>query len=266
MKYIKYVIGVLMVCGIAFLIYKYLEKDRKVAEMEQAKKKVTKQIQKEATEIKRQVDKDGIESVLFDITGNKAALDQLVSNEGTKGIIDTTAMALDIRTKQLKEILVINSTLAASNLQLRKQLDSSRRVFYTYNGNGLKLKFTPPDATDTNSVATADFSADVKIKATQYWKRSWFLGSKKSILSVTSDNPMFKINGAEFVEFEQQQPTFGFRVQASSNYNPQTGSIGFGPAARFDVGRVSFQGNYTWYPESQRWRPSINANYDLVRF
>jgi hypothetical protein len=266
MKYIKWIIGALVVFAIAFLAFKCLEKDRKLTEYEQADKKVSKQIQKEATEIKRQVDKKGIESVLFDITGHKATLDQLVSNDATKGIIDTTAMALDIRTKQLKEIQVINSTLAANNIILRKQLDSSRRVFYTYNGNGLKLKFTPADVLDSNSVATADFSANVQIKATQYWKRSWFLGAKKSILAVTSDNPMFKINGADYVEFEQKQPSFGFRVQASTNYNPQTGSVGFGPAARFDVGRVSFQGNYTWYPESQRWRPSINANYDLVRF
>jgi hypothetical protein len=266
MKYIKYVIGFLAICAFAYLVYGYITSKRKVAEMEQAKKKVTKQIQKEATEIKRKVDKDGIESVLFDITGNKAALDHLVSNEGTKGIIDTTAMALDIRTKQLKEILVVNSTLAANNLQLRKQLDSSRRIFYTYNGNGLKLKFTPPDATDTNSVATADFSADVKIKATQYWKRSWFLGSKKSILAVTSDNPMFKINGADYVEFEQKQPAFGLRFQANSSYNFDTGEIGYGPAARVDLGRFSVQGRLTKYVNSQGWGKSVNASYDLIRF
>jgi hypothetical protein len=266
MKYIKWIIGVLVVLAIAFLVFKCLEKERKLTEYEQADKKVSKQIQKEAIEIKRQVDKKGIESVLFDITGHKATLDQLVSNDATKGI-DTTAMALDIRTNQLKQILVIKATLEANNLQLKKQLDSSRRLFYTYNGNGLKLRFTPPDILDSNSKATADFTANVGIKATQYWKRSWFLGAKKSILAVTTDMPkMFKINGADYIEFEQKQPSFGFRVQASTNYNPQTGSVGFGPAARFDVGRVSFQGNYTWYPESQRWRPSINANYDLVRF
>lgn len=266
MRYLRYTLVFLAIAAVAFLIYKYIHNARKVAEMEQADKSISKQIQKEATEIKRQVDKKGIESVLFDITGNKGALDQLVSNEGTKGIIDTTAMALDIRTKQLKEIMVIKASLEAKNLQLIRKLDSSRRVFYTYKGNGLNLRFTPPDITDSNSVATADFTANVGIKATQYFKRKWFLGAKKSILAVTSNNPMFKINGADYIEFEQKQPTFGFRVQASSNYNPQTGSIGFGPAARFDIGKVSFQGNYTWYPESQRWRPSINANYDLIRF
>ena len=266
MKNIKYYILAAAIAIFAFLVYKYITNERKVAEMEQADKKVTKQIQKEATEIKRQVDKKGIESVLFDITGNKGTVDQLVSNEGTKGIIDTTAMALDIRTKQLKEILIVKSTLEANNLKLRRQLDSTKRVFYTYNGNGLNLRFTPPNPLDSNSVATADFTANVNIKATQYWKRNWFLGAKKSILSITSDNPMFKINGSDYVEFEQKQPTFGLRLQGSTNYNPQTGAFGFGPAARLDVGRFSLQGNYTWYPISQRWRPSINVNYDLIRF
>jgi hypothetical protein len=267
MKNIKYyLIGFCGLLLIGFLVYKFIDNTQKLADKEQKEKSVTKQIQKEATEIKRQVDKKGIETVLFEVTGNKGGYDQLVSNDGTKGIIDTTSMALDIRTKQLKEIMVIKSTLEANNIKLRKQLDSTRHIFYTYSGNGLDIKFTPPNPLDTNSIATADFTANIDVKASQYWKRSWFLGAKKSYLSVTSNNPFYKINGADFVEIEQKQPAFGFRVQASTNYNPQTGAFGIGPAARFDAGRFSFQGNYTWYPESQRWRPSINANYDLVRF
>ncbi|AMR34123.1 hypothetical protein A0256_23075 [Mucilaginibacter sp. PAMC 26640] len=267
MKNIKYyAIGVCALILLSYFGYKFVENTQKLADKEQTEKSVKKAIQKEATEIKRQVDKKGIESVLFDITGNKGTIDQLMSNEGTKGIIDTTAMALDLRTKQLKEVLVIKSTLEANNLQLRRQLDSSKRVFYTYNGNGLKLKFTPPNALDSNSVATADFTANVNIKATQYWKRSWILGAKKSILSVTSDNPMFKINGADYVEFEQKQPTFGLRLQGNSSYNFETGEAGFGPAARLDIGRFSIQGRLTKYVNTPGWSKSINASYDLVRF
>jgi hypothetical protein len=268
MKNLKfYLIIAALAIGLTYIAVKWYGDHREVAQLKKAKTEQVKAIETEAKEISRKVDEKGIETVLFDITANKATAAQVKASEATKGIIDTTAMALDIRTKQLQQILEIKGTLESENLRLKRQLDASNRPYYTYSGNDLKLKFTPPfNELDTNDQGTADFSANVRIKAAQYWKRNWFLGSKKSILAITSDNKMFKINGADFVEFEQQQPVFGLRLQAGANYNPQTGSIGFGPAARIDVGRISFQGNYTWYPESDRWRPSINANYDLVRF
>ncbi len=268
MKNIKlYVVIGLLAIGCAILAVKVIHQQATLTDKDKQAAKVTKAIVTEAKEIARKVDEKGIEQVLYDVTGNKATIDQVQSNQATKGIIDTTAMALDIRTKQLKEILVVKGVLEAENLKLRRQLDANNRPFYTYQGQGLNLKFTPPyNDLDTADQGTADFNANVSIKATQYWKRNWFLGSKKSILAVSSNSPLYKINGADFVEFEQQQPMFGLRIQAGANYNPQTGSIGFGPAARIDIGRLSLQGNYTYYPESERWRPSINANYDLVRF
>ncbi len=269
MKNWKFYLAIIALAALAtWLAVKYFQLDGEVKDLKSQKEKQVKAIIKKAKEIDRKVNENGIEQVLFDVTGNKASPAQVKANEGINGLIDTTAMALDITTKQLKQILVINSTLEAENLKLKRKLDAQNRPYYTYSGNGLNLKFTPPyNVLDTNDQGTADFNANVKIKADQYWKRDWFLGRKKSILAVTSDMPkFFKINGADFVEFEQKQPFFGLRIQAGANYNPQTGSIGFGPAARIDAGRFSFQGNYTWYPESERWRPSINANYDIIRF
>jgi uncharacterized protein YcfL len=267
MKNIKfYIIILLLVIGCTWAIIKLYQAEDVVKQYQTEKEKQVKAVVTEAKELSRKVDEKGIEQVLFDVTDNKATQAQLKDKASTKGIIDTTAMALDIRTKQLQTMTAVNGTLAAENLKLKRQLDANQRPFYTYSGQGLSLKFTPPNDLDTASQGTADFSADVRITATQYWKRNWFLGSKKSILAVSSNSQLFKINGADFVEFEQNQPVFGLRIQAGANYNPQTGSIGFGPGARFDAGRFSFQGNYTWYPESERWRPSVNVNYDLLRF
>lgn len=265
-KFYLVIIALVLLC--TWLVVKNISANSEVSALKNQKQQQFKAIQTEAKEISRKVDEKGIEQVLFDVTGNTATKAQVKASEGIKGIIDTTAMALDIRTKQLKEILVVKGTLEAENLKLRRQLDANQRPYYTYSGQGLDLKFTPPiNDLDTTDQGTADFKANVGIKATQYWRRNWFLGAKKSILAVSSlDSKLFKINGADFVEFEQDQPVFGLRIQVGANYNPQTGSLGFGPGARFDFGRLSFQGNYTWYPESDRWRPSINANYDLLRF
>jgi len=265
MKNIKhYLFYFVLIAGCVFLIVKCNDYRNQISQAKKADASVKAKILTEAKEIARKVDEKGIATVLYDITGHKVTPEQASSTEAIKGIIDTTALALDIQTKQLKQILVIKSALEAENLQLKKQLNSQNRPYYTYSGNGLDLKFTPPN--DLDSIARADFKANLTLKATQYWKRSWFLGSKKSILAVTSDNPMFKINGADYVEFEQKQPTLGLRIQANTSYNFDTGEIGYGPALRLDVGRFSFQGRYSKYPNDPKWKPSINASYDILRF
>lgn len=246
------------------MIVKVFEYKSELSAVKKADSKVKAKIETEAKEIKRQVDEKGVETVLFEVTGNKVTPEQAESTKGSKGLIDTTALALDVKTKQLKQVLVIKSTLEAENLQLKRMLDAAKRPYYTYSGNGLDLKFTPPNEVDT--IARAEFTANVNIKATQYWRRNWFLGAKKSILAVSSDNPLFKINGADYIEVEQKQPTFGLRVQASTSYNFETGSLGFGPAVRFDAGRFSFQGRYSKFPNDPKWKPSVNASYDLLRF
>lgn len=264
MRNARIILEIILVVVAGVFIYKYIKNTRELADFKQSNKLVKSQVLKEAKEIARKVDDKGIETVIYDVTGHKAPVEVLSSNASTKGIIDTTAMALDIRTKQLKQLLVVKGSLEAENLQLKKQLSSTHQPYYTYTGNGLTLKFTPPNEND--SVATADFTANVQIKATQYWKRSWFLGAKKSILAVSSDNPLFKINGADFIEIEQKQPTFGLRVQANTAYNMDNGQLSYGPAVRFDAGRFSFQGRYSKYPNDPKWKPSINASFDILRF
>jgi len=268
MKNVKlYIIIGLLLIGCAVLVVQCVKQHTKLVNKENQDAKVTKAIVTEAKEIARKVDSVGIETVLYDITGNKATVEQVQSNEATKGIIDTTAMALDIRTKQLKEILIVKGTLEAENIKLRKQLDANNRPYYTYKDSDLSLKFTPPyNELDTNDQGIADISANIKLSATQYWKRSWFLGAKKSILAVTSNSKKFTINGTDYVEFEQKQPAFGLRLQANSSYNTATGEFSYGPAARIDLGRFSIQGRYSKFPGNTKWVPSINASYDIIRF
>jgi hypothetical protein len=263
MRNIKFYIIIIALLALGcFLGAKLYHTDKKVKLYETEKAKQKTEILIGAKEIQRKVDSSGLETVMFDITKN--ALAPITPSTNTRGIIDTTAMALDIRTKQLKQVLVVKSSLEAENVKLKKQLDAAKRPYYTYSGDGLDLTFTPPNDIDT--FARADFKANINIKATQYWKRSWFLGAKKSILAVSSDNPRFKINSADYVEFEQKQPTFGLRIQANTSYSFDSGELGFGPAVRFDAGRFSFQGRYSKFPNDPKWKPSVNASYDILRF
>jgi hypothetical protein len=262
---IKVILSLIVLAIVGYFCYDYYLKTTELNRVNQANSNVTKKIKAEAKEIKRKVDENGIETVLFNVTNNKGTVSELLATKDTKDVIDTTAMALDIRTKQLKQILIVKATLETENLKLKKQLDAAKRPFYTFSGNGLDLKFTPPNDLDT--AARATFKANVGIIASQYWRRDWFLGSKKSILAVRSQNPeIFKVNGADFIEIEQKQPAFGLRIQANASYNMETGQLGYGPAARFDVGRFSFQGRYSKFPNDPKWKPMVNASYDLLRF
>jgi hypothetical protein len=263
----KNFIIVVLILGLAFVAYKWYQSDRQTQSLNKEKTDQAKAVVTEAKEIQRKVNSQGIETVLYDIDKNKAPSDPAKHNIETKGIIDTTALALDIRTKQLQQILVVKATLEAENLKLKRQLDANDRPYYTYSGNGLNLKFTPPvNELDTNDQGTADFLADVSIKATQYWRRKWFLGARHSILAVSSNSKLFKINGADFVEFEQKQPSFGLRLQANGAFNTETGELSYGPALRVDLGRLSLQGRYSKYPNDPKWKTTFNASFDLLRF
>lgn len=267
MKNLKFylIIGALAALTI-WIITLYLKKDKELTALRNNKSKQDKEVLTQAKELSRKVNEQGVESVLFDVTDNKGKNIPENTLAATKGIIDTTAMALDIRTKQLNQVLVIKSSLEAENLKLRKQLDAKNRPYYTYSGQGLNLKFTPPyNELDTADQGTADFSADVNINATQYWKQNWFLGPKKSILAISSNSPLYKINGADFVEFEQKQPFFTADLQATAEYNFRTRSVNTGPSLNIGLGRIEVRGKYLYDPSERQWNGIISGGYMLLR-
>lgn len=265
MKNIKqYIITAALAIGCIYLLLELVRKSSKLDAMEHRKRNEDSQVQTEAKEIARKVDSSGIETVIFDINSNKASPAELAFSRQTSGIIDTTALALDLRTKQLKQIMLLKSTLEAENLQLKKKLDSSNMPYYTYYDNGLRLKFTPPSTTDT--AGYADFTANVQIKATQFWRRSWFLGPKKDYIAISSNSPLFKINNLDYLEVEQKHDVVQFKIQASSSYNLQSGKFTYGPSARLDLGRLSFTGYHGRGFDSGKASTQIGASYDLLSF
>lgn len=264
MKNLKfYLIMIVLAIGLTWLAIELLNAKKEISSFKKKAEIQQKQVITEAKEINRKVNEKGTETVLFDVTDNHAPADVGSKNTDIKGVIDTAAMALDIRDQQLKEIMVVNATLVAKNIQLKEELDSTKRKFYTWAGNGLNLKFTPPY--DTNA-AIADINGSIGLTAALGYKKKWFLGKEQTLLSITSDNPFIKIGKVNYIGFEHDPNKFGLRLQVASNYNPHIGSLGFGPSARLDIGRLSIQGNYTWYPNTEQWYPSINANYDILRF
>jgi hypothetical protein len=260
----QYIIPVAVASGCIFLISEFYKKSGEFEALKRNKRFEDDQVHTEAREISRKVDSNGMATVIFDINSNKASPNQLSQSEKSKKFIDSAASALDLRTKQLRQIMVLKTSLEAENLWLKKQLDSSNLAYYTYTGNGIKLKFIPPNAVDTTG--HANLTANVQLKTTQFWRRNWVLGPKKEFIAITSDNPMFRINNVSYLEIEQKRPAIQFRIQANSSYDLRSGIIAFGPATLVEIGRLSFKGFYGKSLNDQRWNMQVNASFDLLSF
>ena len=268
MNNLKYHIAIVVLAiACSWLAVKYFDKSNQAAKLSTDKEKVKQKIQTEAKEIARAVDKNGMEKVIYDVSANVITHDQLPKLSGEKNIIDTTAEALDIRTKQLNSVIAINAKIIAENLQLKQQLDAGKRPYYTYNANGLKLKFTPPlNPADSNSFARADFTGKVGLTAAQYWKRKWFLGKDKNQLSITSNSPFFSVDSVKYIGFKQLQRRSILEVQARAQTIPKLGLYGIGPSAKINIGDFEIQGSRLYYPNSNRWMWSIDGSFSLAKF
>lgn len=257
MKNIAIFILSLGICIIGFLFIKE-KKINKISENRQ--NKIEKQIQVEAKEIAKKVDEKGIETIIYEVTKNKVPSNfdptKLSDNSKTKGLIDTTAMALDIRTKQLQEIRKINASLIADNLKLK-----SINGKWIYESPNLNASFYKKD---NDTVYTADIRANVAITEARYHKSTFF--GKKQYLGIKTTDSLFRINNVDYLEFEQIRPKFSIKGQATATYDLIDNSYGFGPAIKIEVGRLAFKAGNIYYPVLKTWKPQINATYNIFDF
>lgn len=262
----NFIVVVSVIVAVASVIFS-LTLLKKIDEKEKEKYEVKKAIQVEAEIISRKIDKEGIEHVTIEATKNVLPL-PLVKNTVVvgAGILDTTALAIGILKNQVKELLVINSTLKAENLKAREETRNGQR-YLSYSDKTLGISYRPPLTTDTSDRGTLNLDYyNSQVSVTQYWKRKWFLGSKKGYIDISTNDIRNTINGVKQLTVEQKQPSFGLRIQGSFNYMPSKGDYGIGPSMRVDIGRLSLNGNYNWFPNEQRWINTVSANYDLIRF
>src|SRR5690606_27838210 len=153
--------------------------------------------------------------------------------------------------------------LSDENIYLKQVVDElSKDTSYRYQDEYLSLGFQKRNDT----LVIGSFKYDFNFETMQYWDRDWFLGRKKSYTNIWSKDPRVTIKGFQRLTIENKEPSYGLRVQANANWNPETGAVGYGPGLRVDIDRFSFQGTYTYYPQSGRWRPMVSGNFDLIRF
>lgn len=266
-KIVKYVLTALLICSVIFNVVNLFRNNKLESEnlaLKAQRKNVEHRIQTEAKVIARQVDQFGSEHVTISAAENIYPSSIFKEPAVSVGLIDTVAMALKIKTKQVEELLRVNSTLSIRNAKAFYQIDSLKRRTIQYRDKYVSIAYTP-DTIDTVA-GSFDFKYNADLKIAQYYKRNWFLGAKKSYIDVWSQDSRVRINGVDRFQVEQKDPAFGLRVQATSAYHPKNGIYGVGGGARIDLGRFSINPNYMYYPKSGTWSPNIQVNYDLIRF
>ena len=243
----------------------YFEIAKRISKYDKDDASIKKQIQTSATIISRKIDKFGLNHVTI-AEGENVLPRELINDVAVSpGILDTTAMALDILKKQIQSITVINSTLEAKNLRAEKHLDSLKREIYIYNDRFVSLKFKPADT--INKEATFDFKYDAKLNYVQYWKKKFpIIGAKRSYIDIWSDDPRTSINGVNRLKIEEREPQFGLRIQMRSIYSLTSQKLFVGPGVSFDFKRYNILGYSYYNVTDNRWIKAVGINYDLIRF
>jgi len=216
-----------------------------------------------AKEIARAVKSSGAETVLLDITDNHTS-NKNVNQTDIPGIVDTAALAIDILKKQLKEVTVINGQYSAEKLQLTAQLDSFRNLYYTYSGNGLDLRLTPPNA--MSPVATADFMGRFGITIAKGDRSKWYTPWKsRNLMSVSSDSKYFKVDHVNYIGFDKEPLPFHFDIEPMAAYNKFAGASA-GAGINLQVGRFVLRPNYQYYDKYKQFDWGGTATFKIPIF
>ncbi len=264
MKDLKwYIIIIALGAGLICMGIGWYKEHQTTAAYQAKNQKVKEQILTGAKEISRVVKANGAQTLLLDITGNHTS-SKNVDDTDIPDIVDTAAMALDIRTKQLKDVTVLVAQYRAENIQLKAQLDSNKRPYYTYNGNGLDLLFKPPYNPTEN--ATADFLGRFGITVAKGNKSKWYSPWKsKDLMSVTSDSPYFIVDKVNYIGFDKDPLPFHAEIQSVASYNEFTGISG-GPGVKVEIGRLNLSANYQYYDKFKAFTWGGTASFRLLGF
>lgn len=270
MKFLNYVLVIIILgMGVSQLksCVEIKRLNTQIADRDRIKSSLNKKIELEAKIISRDVDKFGLQHVTIDAAEKLFPKDILKNPIAVSpGIIDTTAMALNIQKNQIQQLTIINSSLKADNLKAERTLDSLKKEVFTYSDKYVKLKFNPADTTKKTD-ATFDFSYNATLNSVQYWKRKFpIIGAKKSYIDIWSEDKRTTINSVKRLTIEQKAPEFGLRLQLRSIYSLTSHKLYAGPGVSFDFNRYSLLG-YSYYNFSNNtWQYSVGINYDLIRF
>ena len=257
------VLGVLLASVSCWALYQKSQKE-KAENKTSVNQKVVNQA---ATIINRYIDSSGRKHAVLSADSNHLPANWYQNGTAIKGgLVDTVAQALNIAKKQLEAITQVATITQAEKLSAQKQIDSLRHLTYYYQDKYLWIAYHPAKADDTTGNGQFDFKYNDLLNIAQYWKKSWFLGAKKSYIDIYSNDVRTTVNGVKRLVVEQQQPAFNLRIQVVANYNFDNPVLNLGPGLQLDIKSLSLTGAYYYKQDTRSFIPVLGAHYDLFHF
>jgi hypothetical protein len=218
-----------------------------------------KNIQTEAKQIAKEVDKNGLTHTIFKMVKQ---IDQDAVDKVSADLLDTID-ALNITRDKLRQITVVNTTLFIEKQELERKV-SNFATTYSHNDNYFKLSVNVPR--DSSKAATFDAGYDADLITAQYDKRKFpFFGSRSNYMDIYSNDPRFTIRGARSLSVKQKPAGFGFEALAKAEFNNFTGPSG-GPGVKIKIGRFDINGDYQYYTNYRGWTWGAGASYRIGGF
>lgn len=222
----------------------------------------------------RWIDSQGRKHSVIETDGIIKTVASLADPNSPNGPIDTAAKALNVAIEQIQQLTVMNIRSEARALRAEKIIDSLKKTTsFNFTGKYLNLTYYPADSTTLDDYPNGkfDYKYVSDLRMIQYYRRKKFLGipigDRKSYTDIfLADTNAYIAPGITRITVSAQTPKVVGRLQASGTINLGTGSYGFGPAAKIDIGRLKFQYQHLYYPISGTWAPSVNVNLDGIRF
>lgn len=114
--------------------------------------------------------------------------------------MDSLSKRLHLKQKQLQdmtEVLVRAQGQVVTVPVPDERRDTVNGVEYVYRGHSFVWQdgYMKMDGYVDSAIAKVNYSIDVEVNVTKYWKRRWFLGRKRRYIDAYCDNPNVKIIG-----------------------------------------------------------------------
>lgn len=209
----------------------------------------------EVTKFKRENDANGFEHMVFSDKNNVINSINEVS-DSTREELRVVKELLKIKDKQLEHYIKYSATLEGKLLKATKT-DSS----YKYTDKWADIEFFPPK--DDQSDGHFNFSYDVDLNYTEYWKRKGIFGKKKHYIDFWISDPRAKILGVDRVKIEPKKDRFTVDLKASAFY---TDRLNTGLDMGFSFNRTRLGAGYFYDFNDNDWRPIVSANFKILEF
>lgn len=211
-------------------------------------------VDSEVKRVNNKIDKEGFKHAVISEVENTVN-SRVAIGEEVKKELDSVTQLLGIKTKQLNHYIRYAVSLEDSLLVARKGKDS----VFRYEDKWANISFVP-----NNNGGHFNFKYNAEINYTEYYKRDWFLGSKKGYIDFWVSDPRATIMGVKRIKIEPKQDKFRFNAGGAAIYY---NGLHTGFDGELSIGnRYRLGAGYLYDFSDGEWKPMISGRISIIDF